>query len=253
LPSDALCAERAGCGDAAPVPLIAVHGLTRTYVMGTERVAALAGVTAEVARGEFVAVMGPSGSGKSTFMNVLGCLDRPDSGSYRLDGEEVSRLGSDALAAIRNRRIGFVFQSFNLLPRLDAAGNVALPMVYAGVDRAARLRRASEVLAQVGLAERAHHRPAQLSGGQQQRVAIARALVNRPALLLADEPTGALDSRTSAEIMALFQDLNRSAGITVVLVTHEPDVAAYAGRVLSFLDGRLIEDRRQVPQEAARP
>ena len=232
--------------------LIAVHGLTRTYVMGTERVAALAGVTAEVGRGEFVAVMGPSGSGKSTFMNVLGCLDRPDSGSYRLDGEEVSRLDSDALAAIRNRRIGFVFQSFNLLPRLDAAGNVALPMVYAGVDRATRLNRAAEALAQVGLAERAHHRPAQLSGGQQQRVAIARALVNRPALLLADEPTGALDSRTSAEIMALFQDLNR-AGITVVLVTHEPDVAAYASRVLTFRDGELIDDRRQVPQEAARP
>ncbi|WP_448187642.1 ABC transporter ATP-binding protein [Azospirillum sp. sgz301742] len=252
MPSDVLCAERAERGDAAPTPLIAVHGLTRSYVMGTERVAALAGVTAEVAHGEFVAVMGPSGSGKSTFMNVLGCLDRPDSGSYRLDGEEVSRLDSDALAAIRNRRIGFVFQSFNLLPRLDAAGNVALPMVYAGVDRATRLRRASEALGQVGLADRAHHRPAQLSGGQQQRVAIARALVNRPALLLADEPTGALDTRTSAEIMALFQDLNR-AGITVVLVTHEPDVAAYAGRVLSFRDGVLIDDRRQVPQEAVRP
>ena len=229
--------------------LIAVEGLTRSYVMGTERVAALNGVTARVEPGEFVAVMGPSGSGKSTFMNVLGCLDRPDSGSYRLDGQEVSRLDSDELAAIRNRRIGFVFQSFNLLPRLDAAGNVALPMVYAGVDRATRQARAAEALAKVGLADRAHHRPSQLSGGQQQRVAIARALVNRPALLLADEPTGALDSRTSAEIMALFQDLNR-AGITVVLVTHEPDVAAYAGRVLSFRDGTLIDDRRQVPVEA---
>ena len=255
MPSDVPCAERTGRGEAVPMPLIAVNGLRRTYIMGAERVAALAGVTAEVARGEFVAVMGPSGSGKSTFMNVLGCLDRPDSGSYRLDGEEVSRLGSDELAAIRNRRIGFVFQSFNLLPRLDAAGNVALPMVYAGVDRTTRLKRAAEALAQVGLADRGHHRPAQLSGGQQQRVAIARALVNRPALLLADEPTGALDSRTSAEIMALFQQLNRS-GITMVLVTHEPDVAAYAGRVLSFRDGTLIDDRRQLPQEAkteARP
>ena len=249
MPSEALSAERTHGGPAAGVPLIAVRDLTRTYVMGTERVAALAGVTVEVRRGEFVAVMGPSGSGKSTFMNVLGCLDRPDSGSYRLDGEEVSRLGSDELAAIRNRRIGFVFQSFNLLPRLDAAGNVALPMVYAGVDRAARQARAAEALAQVGLAGRTHHRPAQLSGGQQQRVAIARALVNRPALLLADEPTGALDSRTSAEIMALFQQLNRQ-GITVVLVTHEPDVAAYAARVLTFRDGHLTDDRRQAPLEA---
>ncbi|HYH40082.1 MAG TPA: ABC transporter ATP-binding protein [Azospirillum sp.] len=230
-------------------PLIEVRDLRRTYVMGAERVAALDGVSVAVERGAFVAVMGPSGSGKSTFMNVLGCLDQPDAGSYRLEGEEVSRLGSDELAAIRNRRIGFVFQSFNLLPRLDAAANVALPMVYAGVDRATRLSRAAEALAQVGLAGRTHHRPAQLSGGQQQRVAIARALVNRPSLLLADEPTGALDSRTTAEIMGLFQQLNRQ-GITVVLVTHEADVAAYAGRVLTFRDGRLIDDRRQQPLEA---
>jgi len=230
-------------------PLVAVEDLTRTYVMGAERVAALAGVTVQVARGEFVAVMGPSGSGKSTFMNVLGCLDRPDAGSYRLDGAEVSRLGSDELAAIRNRRIGFVFQSFNLLPRLDAAANVALPMVYAGVERAAREHRAAEALGAVGLGERARHRPAQLSGGQQQRVAIARALVNRPDLLLADEPTGALDTRTGLEIMALFQALNRD-GLTIVLVTHEPEIAALTDRVLSFRDGRLIDDRRQARREA---
>lgn len=248
-PSGIACAPRPGHEPRGETPLVVVRDLVRTYVMGVERVAALAGVSAEVARGEFVAVMGPSGSGKSTFMNVLGCLDRPDGGSYRLDGQEVSRLGSDDLAAIRNRRIGFVFQSFNLLPRLDASANVALPMVYAGVDRATRARRAAEVLAAVGLEERAHHRPAQLSGGQQQRVAIARAMVNRPALLLADEPTGALDTRTSVGIMALFQQLNRS-GITVVLVTHEPDVAAYAGRVLTFRDGRLTGDRRQTPVEA---
>ncbi|PWC55571.1 macrolide ABC transporter ATP-binding protein [Azospirillum sp. TSO22-1] len=217
--------------------------------MGAERVAALGGVSMSVQRGEFIAVMGPSGSGKSTFMNMLGCLDQPDSGSYCLEGEEVSRLGSDELAAIRNRLIGFVFQSFNLLPRLDAVANVALPMIYAGVDRATRMSRATEALAQIGLAGRTHHRPSQLSGGQQQRVAIARALVNRPSLLLADEPTGALDTRTTAEIMGLFQQLNRQ-GITVVLVTHEPDVAAYAGRVLTFRDGHLIDDHRQRPLEA---
>jgi len=217
--------------------------------MGPHRVPALADVGVVVERGSFVAVMGPSGSGKSTFMNVLGCLDRPDAGRYWLDGEEVSGLDPDALAEVRNGKIGFVFQSFNLLPRATALANVELPMVYAGLDRAARAERATEALAAVGLAERAHHRPTQLSGGQQQRVAIARALVNRPPLLLADEPTGALDTRTTREIMALFQQLNR-AGITIVLVTHEPDVARYAGRVLSFLDGRVVEDRVQAPQEA---
>ncbi|MBP2226920.1 putative ABC transport system ATP-binding protein [Azospirillum agricola] len=210
---------------------------------------ALDNVSVEVRRGEFVAVMGPSGSGKSTFMNLLGCLDRPDAGHYRLDGQEVGRLSSDALAAVRNRRIGFVFQSFNLLPRQTAQANVELPMVYAGIPRAARAATALKALAAVGLDSRAHHRPTQLSGGQQQRVAIARALVNDPVLLLADEPTGALDSATSLEILALFQRLNR-AGLTIVLVTHEPDVARFAGRVLSFRDGRLVDDRHQVPEEA---
>jgi len=217
--------------------------------MGPHRVPALVDVNVAVERGSFVAVMGPSGSGKSTFMNVLGCLDRPDAGRYWLDGEEVSGLDPDALAEVRNRKIGFVFQSFNLMSRATAQANVELPMVYAGLDRAARAARATEALAAVGLAERAHHRPTQLSGGQQQRVAIARALVNRPALLLADEPTGALDTRTTREIMALFQQLNRS-GITIVLVTHEPDVARYAGRVLSFLDGKVVEDRVQAAQES---
>jgi len=230
--------------------LLDIDRLTRTYAMGPHRVRALDAVSVGIPRGEFVAVMGPSGSGKSTFMNLLGCLDRPDSGRYRLDGEEVSGLSSDALATVRNRKIGFVFQSFNLLPRQTAQANVELPMVYAGIGRAARAERARTALAAVGLDNRAHHRPTQLSGGQQQRVAIARALVNDPILLLADEPTGALDSATSLEIMALFQRLNRE-GITVVLVTHEPDVALFAERVLLFRDGHLVEDHRQTPREAA--
>ncbi len=237
-------------GAAADAPaLITVDDLTRSYVMGPHRVRALDGVSVRIARGEFVAVMGSSGSGKSTFMNLLGCLDRPDSGRYRLEDEEVSHLSSDALAAVRNRKIGFVFQSFNLLPRQTAQTNVELPMVYAGVGRAARAERALRALSAVGLDSRAHHRPTQLSGGQQQRVAIARALVNDPILLLADEPTGALDTATSLEIMALFQRLNRN-GITIVLVTHEPDVALYAQRVLSFRDGHLTGDHRQTPREA---
>ncbi len=230
--------------------LIRTEDLTRLYRLGDETVTALAGVSVSVEPGEFVAVMGPSGSGKSTFMNVIGCLDRPTSGSYWLDGEEVSRLDPDALAAVRSHKIGFVFQQFNLLDRLDAASNVALPMIYAGVDRRARAARAETALRRVGLGNRVHHLPTQLSGGQQQRVAIARALVNNPKVLLADEPTGALDSRTSLEIMALLQALNRE-GTTVVVVTHESDIASYASRLIRFLDGKVLDDRTQRPADAA--
>jgi putative ABC transport system ATP-binding protein len=231
--------------------LIDTSDLARHYTLGDQVVTALAGVSVKVEEGEFVAVMGPSGSGKSTFMNLVGCLDRPTAGRYVLDGEEVSALSADALADVRNRKIGFVFQQFNLLDRQDALANVALPMVYAGVPRRERRARAAEALGHVGLAERVHHLPTQLSGGQQQRVAIARALVNRPKVLLADEPTGALDSRTSLEIMALFQDLNRQ-GMTVLIVTHEADVATFAGRVVRFRDGKVLSDTRQAPQDAAK-
>ncbi len=233
------------------MPLIETAGLARHYTLGDQVVTALAGVSVDVAEGEFVAVMGPSGSGKSTFMNLVGCLDRPTAGRYVLDGEEVSAMSADALADVRNRKIGFVFQQFNLLDRQDALANVALPMVYAGVARRERRKRAEESLAKVGLAERVHHLPTQLSGGQQQRVAIARALVNSPKVLLADEPTGALDSRTSLEIMALFQDLNRQ-GMTVLIVTHEPDVATFASRVVRFRDGKVLSDTRQAPMDAAK-
>ncbi|MBI1965742.1 MAG: ABC transporter ATP-binding protein [Betaproteobacteria bacterium] len=222
-------------------PLIVTRNLTKDYYLEGYTVPALRGVSVEVAAGEFVAVMGPSGSGKSTFMNLLGCLDNPTSGEYHLAGEPVSRLTGDALAAIRNRRVGFVFQNFNLLPRTSAAENIELPLLYSGLAREERRRRALARLAEVGLAERAHHHPAQLSGGQQQRVAIARALVNDPLLILADEPTGALDTHTSCEVMALLQQLNRR-GITVVLVTHERDIAAFAGRIIGFRDGRVVED-----------
>jgi putative ABC transport system ATP-binding protein len=228
-----------GQADAA---LIEVEGLSRTYHIGEVTVPALQGVTLTIRRGEFVAVMGPSGSGKSTFMNLLGCLDRPDAGRYRLAGEDIGRCDADRLAAVRNRSIGFVFQNFNLLPRITALENVELPLIYARVPAAERHRRARECLARVGLAERAQHLPRQLSGGQQQRVAIARALINDPPLLLADEPTGALDSHTSLELMALLQALN-ATGITIVLVTHEHDIAAFAGRVIHFRDGRIVEDR----------
>jgi putative ABC transport system ATP-binding protein len=223
-------------------PLIEVAGLTRTYHVGEVDVLALRGVSLSIARGEFVAVMGPSGSGKSTFMNLIGCLDRPDAGQYFLAGEDVSRLDADQLSSVRNRKLGFVFQNFNLLPRASALENVELPLIYAGAPAAERHARALEKLGLVGLAERAHHLPSQLSGGQQQRVAIARALVNTPELILADEPTGALDTRTSLELMVLFQRLN-DQGMTLVLVTHEPDIAQFAKRILMFRDGRLVEDK----------
>jgi putative ABC transport system ATP-binding protein len=229
--------------------LIETEKLTRLYQLGDETVTALLEVTLAIEAGDFVAVMGPSGSGKSTFMNVVGCLDRPTGGKYRLDGELVSALDSDALAAVRCHKVGFVFQQFNLLDRLDALGNVELPMIYAGLYRRQRRDRAVAALTRVGLGTRVHHRPTQLSGGQQQRVAIARALVNSPKVVLADEPTGALDSRTSVELMALLQELNRE-GATIVLVTHEADIAAYAKRLIRFLDGRVVGDARQIPVDA---
>jgi len=233
-----------------PPPLIHTRDLTKTYHVGDNEIRALAGVSVDIAQGEFTAVMGPSGSGKSTFMNMLGCLDRPSTGEYVLGSRRVSDLAGDELAEVRNSNIGFVFQTFNLLARTSAVENVELPLVYAGVPSAERRVRALEMLGKVGLAERADHHPAQLSGGQQQRVAIARALVTRPLLILADEPTGALDSRTSLEIMGLLQELNHG-GMTVVLVTHEGDVARFARRMLRFRDGHLVEDQaNQHPDDA---
>jgi putative ABC transport system ATP-binding protein len=230
-------------------PLIRTQGLEKIYRLGDSDVHALAGVSIDIAEGEFIAVMGASGSGKSTFMNLIGCLDRPTHGTYELDGQPVSALDGDALAVTRNRNIGFVFQNFNLLPRTPAIENVELPLVYAGVPADERRARALEMLGRIGLAARAHHQPSQLSGGQQQRVAIARALVTRPRLILADEPTGALDSRTSLELMALFQALNRG-GMTVVVVTHESDIARFAGRALRFRDGRVVGDESNAPLDA---
>ena len=224
-------------------PLIVTRELAKEYRMEGYAVQALRGVSLEIVAGEFVAVMGPSGSGKSTFMNLLGCLDSPTAGEYRLAGERVSELSGDALAATRNRRIGFVFQNFNLLARTSAVENVELPLLYSHSPAETRRQRAMARLAQVGLAERAQHQPSQLSGGQQQRVAIARALVNDPVLILADEPTGALDTRTSFELMGLLQQLNRG-GMTVVLVTHEHDIATFASRIISFRDGHVVDDQR---------
>jgi putative ABC transport system ATP-binding protein len=223
---------------------IVLADVKKTYQMGDQTVHALAGVDLSIAAGEFTAIMGPSGSGKSTMMNILGCLDRPTEGSYILDGQEVATLGDDELAITRNKKIGFVFQSFNLLPRMDALENVALPLVYAGVGKAERTGRAAKALAMVGLEERMHHLPNELSGGQRQRVAIARALVNDPTIIMADEPTGNLDTKSGDEVMGIFQSLN-DLGRTVILVTHEPDIAAHARRVVHVRDGRIVRDDRK--------
>ena len=234
--------EANGAATNAPAlkaPVIEALGVHKVYGLGGVEVEALRGVDLSVEAGEFVAIMGPSGSGKSTLMNILGCLDVPDAGSYRLRGADVTRMGADELARVRNREIGFVFQSFNLLPRTSALENVETPLIYAGVHRPERHRRAREALERMGLGERLLHLPNQLSGGQQQRVAIARALVTRPSLLLADEPTGNVDTGTSAEILALLDALNRNDGLTIVLITHERDVAAHAQRTLVLRDGRL--------------
>jgi len=231
-------------------PLIEVVDLEKDYPTGAGVFQALRGVSLAIAEGEFVAIMGASGSGKSTFMNLLGCLDRPTRGVYRLSGQEVSSLSSDQLAALRNREIGFVFQGFNLLPKLSALDNVALPLLYAGMGRDARRHQAQAMLERVGLGERSHHTPLQLSGGQQQRVAIARALASRPRIILADEPTGNLDSETSRQVMEFFSQLNREEGITLVLVTHEADIAAYAQRRIHFQDGRVVDDRTQAEAAA---
>ena len=228
-----------------PLPdiIILAHKLARDYVLGAEVVRALRGVDFQIRRNEFVAIMGPSGSGKSTLMNLIGCLDTPTGGEYWLNAQKVSELSDDELARIRNKEIGFVFQTFNLLPRADALHNVELPLIYAGKPAAERRERAKQVLGMVGLGDRMHHRPNELSGGQRQRVAIARALVNNPSILLADEPTGNLDSATGAEIMALFENLHTN-GQTIVLVTHELDIAAHAHRQIHLLDGKIASDKR---------
>ena len=237
------------CSDMA-AKLISLTDISRVYVTGDVEVRALDGVSLDIDEGEFIAIMGSSGSGKSTLMNILGCLDRPTGGRYVLDGREVSGLSRGQLAEVRNHVLGFVFQSFNLLTRTSALENVELPLLYQGLRTRERHARARAALERVGLADRAHHTPNQLSGGQQQRVAIARALVGRPRVILADEPTGNLDSRTSLEVMALFQELG-TQGITIALVTHEPDVASFASRVVVMKDGKLLSDARQQPKRAA--
>jgi putative ABC transport system ATP-binding protein len=222
-----------------PTPLLEMHDLHKAYVLDGVTIQALRGIDLTVAQGEFVSIMGPSGAGKSTLMHIIGCLDIPDTGSYLLQGEDVTRMDVDQLADLRNRRIGFVFQNFNLLPRTSALENVETPLIYAGIDKPARRQQAREALDRMGLGERLQHLPNQLSGGQAQRVAIARALVTRPSLLLADEPTGNVDSATSREIMSLLDRLNREEGLTIILITHEPEVAAHASRQMILRDGRL--------------
>jgi len=255
-PPDATTARAASVALAATGPLIRMEGVTKTYDSGELAVQALRGIDLVIEEGGMVAVIGPSGSGKSTLMHILGCLDAPSSGAYRLEGRDVSELSSFQLAAIRNQKVGFVFQTFNLLPKASLLRNVELPLLYAGVNGAERKEHALEVLRRVGLADRAKHRPSELSGGQRQRAAIARALVNEPSLILADEPTGNLDTRTSIEVMGIFQRLNVERGITIVLITHEMDIAEYGTRLVRFRDGKIqvnqkIAHRRDAAKELA--